>query len=809
MSILQRRQLATNLAVALVYALLGQATLALGATAGVELRRVIWASSGVAVAVGLLVKFPVWPGVALGGALATFLSGSGPLMIVGTGIANAFEVVLTVAFLRRVNFNAAMERVSDILTLILMGSGVAAAVGAMLSVTSLALSGSVPPGSFLRIFLLWWLTHAMGILVITPFGLTLFRGRPLLAKRNLPEILANFATVALVAWVPFFAEGNSVVARLFFLPFPVLLWAAMRLGMKGATTAALITTFIAMVAAVLHTGPLAVGTPNQALILTWLFSNVVMIATLISTALVTNMQDARGAHQSEEARLRAVLDGTSDGIVVTDAPGTVTHVNRAVGMIWPSNVIAPMLDARFDRSLGALGAVLADPAARELLVPPTGPEGRRGTITFTDGRVWEVHVDHLRQEDSQRGCVWWFRDITERVRAEEERQHLQAQLLHGQKLESLGVMAGGIAHDFNNLLMAIRARAELVRTLGYPSPDVIEDIDGILRTADQAAGLCRQMLIYAGRGAIEVRTIDLSECAREIQDLLRVSVSRRVALQLELSSERLWVSADVTQLRQVTLNLVTNASDAVEATGRGGTVLVRTRRAVLGREWLARAVIGLDVPEGEFHILEVSDDGVGMTEDTVRQIFDPFFSSKGTGRGLGLSSTLGVVRTHKGALAVETRPGGGSRFIVALPAAPAPTGERTPLVVPRPQGELFGHVILVVDDDADVRRVVIRMLQHMGMDVREASDGDEALEQLVEDRERTIEIVLLDLTMPKMSGPATLAAMRAKGIDTPVIIASGYSAEAVQEGEGVMGFVQKPFRIEDLERAIGRVLVKS
>jgi DNA-binding NtrC family response regulator len=122
---------------------------------------------------------------------------------------------------------------------------------------------------------------------------------------------------------------------------------------------------------------------------------------------------------------------------------------------------------------------------------------------------------------------------------------------------------------------------------------------------------------------------------------------------------------------------------------------------------------------------------------------------------------------------------------------------------------LVGHTILVVDDDADVRRVVTRMLQHMGMAVREAGDGDEALVHLVEDRERVIEIVLLDLTMPKMSGPATLAAMRAQGIDTPVIIASGYSAEAVQEGEGVMGFVQKPFRIEDLERAIGRVLVKS
>ena len=800
------RPLATNLALALAYALIGHATLALGETGGVELRRIIWVSSGVAATVGLLAPFPVWPGAALGGALATWLAGSGPVLIAGTALGNGLEVGLTVAFLQRMRFDAALARVRDVLALIFMGSGVAAAIGAVFSVTSLALSSGAPQGGVLRLLLLWWLTHAMGILVITPVGLTLARSRAGLATRRPVEIAGVLAAVALTAWLPFLAEGDTVLSRLFFMPFPFLLWAAMRLGMSGAALAGLVASSFAMVAAVRHSGPLAVGTPDETLVLTWLFTNVVMIATLISTALVASMERARAAHQSGEARLRAVLDGATEGIVVTDASGAVTHVNRSVGEIWPANVPVPMLDTGLDRSLRALAAALPDAAARELLTRTPEAFGRRGAVTFADDRVWEVSSDHLREHSSRGGSVWSFRDVTARIRAEEERQHLQAQLLHGQKLESLGVMAGGIAHDFNNLLMAIRARAELIRDTGV-SGEVMDDIDGILRTSDQAAGLCRQLLMYAGRGAIEVRTIDLSASVREIQDLLRVSVSRQVALHLDLSGEQLWVAADVTQLRQVALNLVNNASDAVEATGRGGSVWVRTRRERVGQEWLARAVLGPDVPEGEFCILEVADDGVGMSDDTTHQIFDPFFSSKGTGRGLGLSTTLGVVRRHEGAIAVESHPGSGSRFVVAFPSTSAPTDAAAPAAVTAPAAtELEGRTILVVDDDADVRRAVARMVARVGMQVREASDGDQALVALAGNGGRAIDLVLMDLTMPVKTGRATLAEMRERGIRTPVILVSGYSAEAVQDGDGIAGFVQKPFRMEELVGAIGRGL---
>ena len=802
MSFFRDRPIASNVLLALTYALVGHLTLALGESGGVELRRVIWASSGIAVTAGLLLPFPMWIGAGVGAALASLLGGALPLHVAGTGIANGLEVGLAVALLRKTHFDASLRRVRDILLLIGLASGVAAAIGAFLSVTSLDAVGQVKQGSFLRILVMWWLTHAMGILIVAPVGLTLSRSRSTLSRRHPFEVIGVLASVAGVSWISFDVRNDGVGARLFFVIFPLLLWAAMRLGMAGAALAGLIATSIAMTAAVRHLGPLAVGTPNDTLLLTWVFANVVMIFSLISSALVEGMERARQEHESGEFRLRAVLDAASEGIVVADASGIATHVNKATVTIWPASLAAPALNQSVNHFLDPLATLIADPAARHLLSASPTTESVRGPVTFQDGRVWEVAVGQLSGKTMRGARIWSFRDVTERVRAEDERLRLEAQILHTQKLESLGVLAGGIAHDFNNLLMGIRGRAELIDMIDELPDDVREDVAGIIKTSDQAAALCKQMLAYAGRGAIEVRTIDLSACAREIQDMLRVSVSRQVALELDLSKEPLTVAGDITQLRQIVLNLVTNASDAVEATGHGGTVRVRTRRASLDRDWLSRQVVGSDLVDGDFAVLEVTDDGVGMDATTARQIFDPFFSSKGAGRGLGLASTLGVIRRHRGALALETKRGQGSTFEVAFPFA----GEAAVLTHAKQEqhgrAALPGRTVLVVDDEDEVRAIVSRMLRNMGHAVRQACDGDAALDALAAHDGGAIDLVLLDLTMPKRSGPATLTEMRARGIMVPVIIASGFSAEAVPEGAGIAGFVQKPFRGETLERAI-------
>ncbi len=648
-----------------------------------QLRRVIWVASGIALSVALLRPYAVWVGAGIGGALTTLISGSGAIMVVGTGIANGLEIFLAVWFLRRARFDVRLERVRDILLLIALGSGLGTLLPSLISVLSLYVSGGISSGALARLTVMWWLTHAIGIVVLTPVALSLGRLRARINSRDSLELIVVMVGIAIASWIPFEADVHSLSARLFVLPFPLLLWAAVRLGVGGAALGAFITSVCALRGAVVYSGPLSVGTPNDVLTLTWLFVNVVTISTLISAALVAKMENARTDHERGEARLQAVLDSVEEGIVVTDAGGAVSHVNRAVTHLWPHTAVPPRFGAPISTSLAALSEHVL-PAHRATLSAATP---HSGAIVLQDARIWQLQAqslgirsgshtaiggDRAQENFTPSGAVWSFRDVSKQVHAEEERQQLLAKMLQGQKLESLGVMAGGIAHDFNNLLMAIRARTELIGDLGDLPADAREDVTAILSVVDQATALCRQMLVYAGRGTLDVRTIDLSELARSIPELLRLSVSRRVALTIGSDTEPLWVAGDATQLRQVALNLVTNASDATEASGRGGTVCISTRRERLTAAWFRAAVLGNDAPPGEYCLLEVEDAGAGMTPETLRRIFDPFFSSKGAGRGLGLAAVVGIVRGHRGALHVESTPGVGSRFSVALPAAPAP-----------------------------------------------------------------------------------------------------------------------------------------
>ena len=674
-SVANARVITTNLLLGAVYAAVGIATLLLGETGGVELRRVIWCSSGIAAVVGLMAPFPVWWGVALGGAVATGVTGGGAVMILATGIANGLEVHLLVSLLRRAGLDARLGRVRDVLLLIGLGSGVAAGLAAIISVSALGAVVGFPPDGGLRLFVLWWLTHAMGILAITPVGLTLAtrEGVPRGLRLEAAIVLAG---VAGAAYLPFhISGGTSPLSRLLFLPLPLLQWAALRLGGFGAALSGSITAAMAMAAAVVSSGPLAVTAPTVTLVLTWLYANVAIVPTLITSALVTTAR-----------------------------------------------------------------------------------------------------------------------------RAAEEQRAMYARLVQSEKMESLGVLAGGIAHDFNNLLAAIRARAELIGEVPHLPEDVTEDSTGIIRTADEAAALCRQMLTYAGRSAMAPSTIDLSSSAREMQELLKATTQRRVSVLLDLANEPLWINADASQVRQVVLNLVVNAAEAVDASRRQGRVFIRTRGVQLDAAWLARTRTGWIAPPGEYAVLEVVDDGVGMDAAALQQVFDPFYSSKGTGRGLGLSTVVGVTRSHRGALVVESFPGRGTTFTVAFPLVGSPVPADA--TKPGESGTLVGRTVLVVDDDEAVRTLVGRMLRKRDVKVLQAVDGDAALAMVDGGVADGIDLILLDMTMPGRSGAETARALRARGVTTPIVLTSGYSAEAVPPDVATQGFLQKPFQAVDLLRAI-------
>ncbi len=394
-------------------------------------------------------------------------------------------------------------------------------------------------------------------------------------------------------------------------------------------------------------------------------------------------------------------------------------------------------------------------------------------------------------------------DVTPLKQAAQEKIAFERQLLETQKLESLGVLAGGIAHDFNNLLTAMLGNATLARLQLPDSAPAGPHLDQIEQAARRASDLCRQMLAYAGRNELRLRGLDLSELVHGTTVLLRVSIPKNARLELDLAPGLPAVLGDAGQLQQVVMNLVINGAEAV---GTGpGAVRVRTYAESLDAARLRTALIGRDQPPGEYAGFEVGDTGCGMDAGTLARIFEPFFTTKFTGRGLGLAAVLGIVQRHEGVLFVESQPGRGSVFRLFLRARGEPVatdGRET-----APAAELRGE-ILVVDDEVSVRTVLDRALRRSGLGVTAAASGDEALEILAAHPQR-FAALLLDLTMPGLSGEETLRRLRAGGSTLPAVVMSGYSeADTMQRVAdlGVAGFVGKPFELAGLLEKLRRVL---
>ena len=396
-----------------------------------------------------------------------------------------------------------------------------------------------------------------------------------------------------------------------------------------------------------------------------------------------------------------------------------------------------------------------------------------------------------------------IRDITGQKRAQEERLALERKLLEAQKLESLGVLAGGIAHDFNNLLVAVMGNAGLALMETPERSPVRVYLDEIETAAQRAADLARQMLAYSGKGRFVVAPLSLSEIVAEMTHLLKVSLPRQVALSLSLDEAIPLTDGDATQMRQIVMNLVINAGEAIG--DRPGAIAVRTGVMEVSREYLAEGVHSPDLPGGSYVFLEVSDSGSGMDEVTLARIFEPFFTTKFAGRGLGLAAVLGIVRGHRGALRVTSAPAAGTTFQLLLPvstneAAAAPATESGSNLW-RPAGS-----VLVVDDEAAVRSVATQMIERLGIPVIAAGDGEQAL-ALFRAAAEPVALVLLDMMMPGVAGPETLAALRAIDPAVRVVAMSGYSHEEAAshfEGAALSGFVQKPFTVRDLTAALRR-----
>ena len=404
--------------------------------------------------------------------------------------------------------------------------------------------------------------------------------------------------------------------------------------------------------------------------------------------------------------------------------------------------------------------------------------------------------------------------IAESKQAEEEKLALERQVRHAQKLESLGVLAGGIAHDFNNILMAILGNADLALDELSPMSPARGSIREIEKAAKRAAELVKQMLAYSGKGRFVVEPIDVGGLIEEISHLLEVSISKKSVLKHNLAENLPTFDGDVTQIRQVIMNLITNASEAIG--DKSGVIALSTGAMDCDRAYLddinevVRASLDEPLPEGVYTYIEVADTGCGMDAQTIEKVFDPFFTTKFTGRGLGMSAVLGIVRGHRGALKIYSEVGKGTTFKILFPANELPDNGFAVRRKDQAEGKDWrgSGTVLIADDEETVCTVVKKMLELMGFSVLTVPDGREAL-KLFREHANEIVCVLLDLTMPHMDGEETFRVMRRLHPGVTVILCSGYNEhDATQRfaGKGLAGFIQKPYNMAALRKKLMEVL---
>ncbi|HVS86227.1 MAG TPA: response regulator [Gaiellaceae bacterium] len=483
-------------------------------------------------------------------------------------------------------------------------------------------------------------------------------------------------------------------------------------------------------------------------------------------------------------------------LVVRDQPGVAVATRRDVRLDATDEMLAQAV-----RGLAAQPAAVAvcvQQADERPLPPPLDTLRPTSWYLLPIGEIASMLLVHTRV--APRGFTLLCQELGQNLAQSAETmlraamaRELSERIQQAQKLESLVVLAGGIAHDLNNLLVGVLGNAELARQGLHEGSPAFDSLEQIELAAQRAAALSRQLLAYSGKGRFVVERMELRDLVESMLPLFASLVAKSTGVVFRPDRASAVVEADGTELRQVLVNLVTNASEAFE--GAPGTVSVRTGTRRLGA-LAVRSLVGAELEPGRYAFLEVADQGVGMDAETRDKIFEPYFSTKFTGRGLGLAAALGIVRGHGGALAVETKPGIGTVVTMYLPLSPmratGPTANGDHGATKVETGP-----VLVVDDEPMVRDTTGRTLESWGFSVLTAASGEEALE-VVAARE-DVGAILIDVTMRGISGVEVVEELRARGSTVPVLLMSGYAElDVSQLAEQSVDFLQKPFRSGEL-----------
>jgi len=526
------------------------------------------------------------------------------------------------------------------------------------------------------------------------------------------------------------------------------------------------------------------------------------------TGVLVFVRDASAQGRAEAAlvesqeKLRSILAAAPETMVVLDAGGRCREIVSS-GRALP----APSDERFIGRSLAE---VLPPEVALQCLevITRTLETKELQELEYAvhhrgEPRTLSARVVPLETGDGPR-VLWSARDVTHHKAEERRRYLLEERIRETQRLESLGLLAGGLAHDFNNLLVGILGHADLLQR-ALPDGPLRDGARAVADAAERASELCEQLLAYSGGGTFVTETVSLGRLAKETSRLLEASISKNARVRYELADDLPLVAADVTQMRQILMNLITNASESLE--GGAGEITIRCTAVECDREYARRVPFGDGLADGLHVVLEVTDTGCGMEPATIERIFDPFFTTKFTGRGLGLAAVLGIVRAHHGAIGVESAPGWGTTFRLVLPAV---EGTERPEHEPAADDVAWRGegTILIVDDETGVLSLAREMAEIAGYEVLVAADGRAAVERF---RPRAAEIacVVLDLTMPGMDGRETLEQLRRIRSDVRVIFSSGYGDQATLESLsslGIAGFIKKPYTFVEFTARLREVM---
>jgi signal transduction histidine kinase len=514
-----------------------------------------------------------------------------------------------------------------------------------------------------------------------------------------------------------------------------------------------------------------------------------------SILLVADGRFVRGAGPSLPEEYNAAIDGYAVGPTVGSC-GTAIYWNVPVIV---EDIQADPLWVPFAELAGTAGvaACWSHPFASK-----TGSVlGALALYSPVPRAPTQEQLGRLRAAARMTGLAVERGRAEEAFRARRQRElELESQLRQAAKMEALGVLAGGVAHDFNNVLATILANAEFARELLPATSEVQELLSDIVEASQRAGQFCKQMLAYAGHGALTSTRFEVGALLREVDRLVQAAVSKKTGLEYELLDRPVYVEGDENQLLQVAMNLVTNAAEAIGE--ERGLIVVRSELCRYDADTLRLRGLPAELAPGEYVRLSVSDTGSGMDEETLARIFDPFFTTKFPGRGLGLSAVRGIITQHRGAIEIESEVGHGTTFAVMFPTVEAAQPDEA--APESSEGDTRSKLILVADDERALRRILCRRLRHAGFDVLEAEDGQEAIDVFAEHGD-SIDCVLLDYSMPRRSGLEVQQALHSVREDLPIVLMSGFSELEVVErfqGAPLAASLEKPVSTAALLEAI-------